>query len=141
MLSSAQDEIHTQMLEGVVSEEGTAPKAKIEGYRVAGKTGTADRINPKTGSYAGGGKTGSFIGYAPADDPQLVVAVILQKPVRGYAGGVVAAPVFHDVMTYALQELGIPPTGTQPPTLTTKLDAIDPRAPGVLQDRPTTGGR
>ncbi len=131
----------SQMLEGVVSEDGTAPKAKIDGYRVAGKTGTADRINPKTGSYSGGGKTGSFIGYAPADDPQLVVAVILQKPVRGYAGGVVAAPVFHDVMTYALQDLGIPPTGTRPPTLTTRLESIDPTAPGVLQDRPKNTGR
>ncbi len=131
----------SQMLEGVVSEEGTAPKAKIAGYRVAGKTGTADRINPRTGTYSGGGKTGSFIGFAPADDPQLVVAVILQKPVRGYAGGVVAAPVFHDVMTYALQELAIPPTGTTAPTLTTKLEHIDPTAPGVLQDKPTSGGR
>jgi cell division protein FtsI (penicillin-binding protein 3) len=131
----------SQMLEGVVSEEGTAPKAKIDGYRVAGKTGTADRINPATGSYAGGGKTGSFVGYAPADNPRLVVAVILQKPVRGYAGGVVAAPVFHDVMTYALQELGIPPTGTKPPTLTTRLESIDPGAPGVLHDRSKTTGR
>jgi cell division protein FtsI (penicillin-binding protein 3) len=101
------------MLEGVVSTEGTAPEARIEGYRVAGKTGTAQRVDPKCGCYQG--YTGSFIGMAPADDPQLIVAVTLQRPTNGYYGGVVAAPVFHDVMTYALQKLQIPPTGTQSP--------------------------
>jgi cell division protein FtsI (penicillin-binding protein 3) len=101
------------MLEGVVSAEGTAPEAKIEGYRVAGKTGTAQRVDPECSCYQG--YTGSFIGMAPADDPQLVVAVTLQRPTNGYFGGVVAAPVFHDVMTYALQKLQIPPTGTASP--------------------------
>jgi cell division protein FtsI (penicillin-binding protein 3) len=101
------------MLEGVVSNEGTAPEARIDGYRVAGKTGTAQRVDPQCGCYKG--YTGSFIGMAPADDPQLVVAVTLQRPRNGYFGGVVAAPVFHDVMTYALQKLQIPPTGTASP--------------------------
>ena len=78
------------MLEGVVGKDGTAPEAKIPGYRVAGKTGTADRYDDKTGGYSG--KTASFIGFAPADDPQLVVAVTLQRPVKGYFGGVVAGP-------------------------------------------------
>ena len=95
------------MLEGVVGKEGTAPEAKIEGYRVAGKTGTADRYDPKVGGYSG--KTASFIGFAPADDPQVVVSVTLQRPIKGYFGGVVAGPVFRDVMTYALQELRDPP--------------------------------
>lgn len=122
------------MLEGVVSEQGTAPKARIPGYRVAGKTGTADRYDPKVGGYSG--KTASFIGYAPADDPQLVTAVILQRPIKGYYGGSVAAPVFHDVMTYALQELKIPPTGTVGPTLTLKVDpALAQADPHVLRDR------
>ncbi|MEO7070002.1 MAG: penicillin-binding protein 2, partial [Nostocoides sp.] len=102
----------SQMLEGVVSKDGTAPAAQIAGYRVAGKTGTADRtVTVGTGQNARGvyqGKTASFIGYAPADKPQIVLAVILQRPVKGYYGGTVAAPVFHDVMTYALQELKIP---------------------------------
>jgi cell division protein FtsI (penicillin-binding protein 3) len=101
------------MLEGVVSSEGTAPEAKIEGYRVAGKTGTAQRVDPECGCYQG--YTGSFIGMAPADDPELIVAVTLQRPTNGYFGGVVAAPVFRDVMTYALQKLQIPPTGTASP--------------------------
>ncbi len=103
------------MLEGVVSEDGTAPQARIPGYRVAGKTGTAERFDPACGCYQG--YTGSFIGMAPADDPKLVVAVTLQRPVRGYYGGVVAAPVFRDVMGYALQELQIPPTGSRSPEI------------------------
>ncbi|MEO7069526.1 MAG: penicillin-binding transpeptidase domain-containing protein, partial [Nostocoides sp.] len=133
-------------LEGVVSKDGTAPAAQIAGYRVAGKTGTADRtVTVGTGQSAHGvyqGKTASFIGYAPADKPQIVVAVILQRPVKGYYGGTVAAPVFHDVMTYALQELKIPPTGTTPPQLKIKLDG-PPSAddPTVLHDRQRTGGR
>ncbi len=136
----------SQMLEGVVSDQGTAPAAQIAGYRVAGKTGTANRtVTVGTGKNAHGvyqGLTASFIGYAPADKPQIVVAVILQRPVKGNAGGVVAAPVFHDVMTYALQELKIPPTGTTAPELRIKLDG-PPAAddPTVLRDKqPVAGG-
>ena len=89
------------MMEGVVGKDGTAPEAKIDGYRVAGKTGTADRYDARVGGYSG--KTASFIGFAPADKPELVVSVTLQRPIKGYFGGVVAGPVFRDVMTYALQ--------------------------------------
>jgi cell division protein FtsI (penicillin-binding protein 3) len=103
------------MLEGVVSAEGTAPQARIPGYRVAGKTGTAQRFDPGCGCYRG--YTASFIGMAPADAPRVVVAVTLQRPVRGHYGGVVAAPVFRDVMSYALQEQQIPPTGTRSPRI------------------------
>jgi cell division protein FtsI (penicillin-binding protein 3) len=113
----------SQMLEFVVSDNGTAVKATIPGYRVAGKTGTADRIGAN-GRYSG--YTASFIGFAPADKPEFVVAVILQNPIRGYYGGSSAAPVFKDVMTYALQEFGIPPTGTSPPLM--KLTMEDPPA-------------
>ncbi len=123
------------MLEGVVSEEGTAPKARIDGYRVAGKTGTADRYDPETGGYAG--KTASFIGFAPADDPELVVSVILQRPIKGYYGGEVAAPVFKDVMTYALKAEKVPPTpeGSKVPKVKTDLEKKpDLDTPGLLHD-------
>ncbi len=110
------------MLEGVVSKDGTAPEAQIPGYRVAGKTGTAQRVNEKGGGYVGGGFTGSFIGMAPADDPQIVVAVTLQKPVNGYYGGTVAAPVFKDVMSYALQDRQIAPTGSTAPRIELTTD-------------------
>jgi cell division protein FtsI (penicillin-binding protein 3) len=109
----------SQMLEFVVSDNGTAVKAMIPGYRVAGKTGTADRVGAN-GHYSG--YTASFIGFAPADKPEFVVAVILQNPIRGYFGGSTAAPVFKDVMTYALQEFGIPPTGTTPPVMKLKIE-------------------
>jgi cell division protein FtsI (penicillin-binding protein 3) len=109
----------SQMLEFVVGDGGTARQAKIPGYRVAGKTGTADRVGAN-GRYSG--KTASFIGFAPADKPEFVVAVILQNPIRGYFGGSTAGPVFKDVMTYALQEFGIPPTGTPPPVMKLKIE-------------------
>ena len=110
----------SQMLEFVVSDNGTAVAATIPGYRVAGKTGTADRVGVN-GRYSG--YTASFIGFAPADKPEFVVAVILQNPLNGIYGGAVAAPVFKDVMTYALQEFGIPPTGTPPPVMKLTIQA------------------
>jgi len=109
----------SQMLEFVVGDGGTARQAKIAGYRVAGKTGTADRVGAN-GRYSG--KTASFIGFAPADKPEFVVGVILQNPIRGYFGGSTAGPVFKDVMTYALQEFGIPPTGTPSPVMKLEIE-------------------
>ncbi|HEX6469972.1 MAG TPA: penicillin-binding protein 2 [Streptosporangiaceae bacterium] len=105
------------MLEGVTTREGTAPEAQIPGYRVAGKTGTAQKVNPACGCYRGGGYTASFAGLAPADDPQLVVQVVLQDPKGAHYGGVVAAPVFKDVMSFALQTRKIPPTGSKSPKI------------------------
>ncbi len=132
----------SEMLEGVVSKDGTAPEAQIDGYRVAGKTGTADRYNDKTKSYSG--HTASFIGYAPAEDPQIVVSVIIQDPSRnGYYGGAVAAPVFHDVMRYALLQQKVPPSplGSTPPSLALKLDSPpNINDPAVLADRRSTAG-
>ncbi len=100
----------SRMLESVVSEEGTAPMAQIPGYRVAGKTGTANRVDDSCGCYRG--YTASFIGYAPADDPALVVAVTLQNPKNGYYGGMLGGPVFTKVMSFGLSSLKVPPTGT-----------------------------
>jgi cell division protein FtsI (penicillin-binding protein 3) len=104
------------MMEGVVGKGGTAPKAAIPGYRVGGKTGTAQYIDPRCGCY-NGEVVASFIGLAPADNPQLVVAVSLVNPRNGRFGGQVAAPVFKRVMTYALQARSIPPTGKTAPRL------------------------
>jgi cell division protein FtsI (penicillin-binding protein 3) len=102
------------MLEAVTSDQGTAPEARIDGFRVAGKTGTSQRFDPTCGCYRG--YTASFVGMAPADNPQLVVAVILQDPQNGHYGGTLAAPVFHDVMSFALQARQIAPSGTVAPT-------------------------
>ena len=112
VISAATATTMRNMLEAVASDQGTAPQARIQGYRVAGKTGTAQRPNGH-GGYSG--YTASFVGMAPADEPQLVVSVVVQDPKNGHFGGTVAAPVFHDVMSFALQSLKIPPTGTRPP--------------------------
>jgi cell division protein FtsI (penicillin-binding protein 3) len=103
------------MLESVVSDDGTAPKAAIAGYRVAGKTGTANRIDENCHCYRG--YTASFIGMAPADAPRLVIAVFLQNPRNGHFGGQLAAPVFKKVMSFSLEHLRIPPTGTVHPRI------------------------
>jgi cell division protein FtsI (penicillin-binding protein 3) len=102
------------MMESVVGPEGTAPAAEIKGYRVAGKTGTAARSNGH-GGYSGAGYTATFAGMAPADNPKLVCEVVLDRPLHGYYGGTVAAPVFHQVMSFALQTMGIAPTFTTRP--------------------------
>ena len=94
-----------QILESVTTNEGTAPAARIPGYRIAGKTGTANRSNGH-GGYSGAGYDATFVGMVPADNPKLVCEVVLERPVRGYFGGLVAAPVFKTVMSFALRTLG-----------------------------------
>ena len=103
------------MLETVLGEGGTAPLARVPGYRVGGKTGTAQRFDPTCSCYRG--YTMSFIGMAPLDKPRLVVAVTLQAPKSGAGGGSTGGPVFKEVMSFALQSLRIPPTGTKAPGL------------------------
>ncbi|MGY1712167.1 peptidoglycan D,D-transpeptidase FtsI family protein [Geodermatophilus sp. SYSU D00758] len=103
------------MLEAVVGPGGTAPLAQVDGYRVAGKTGTAQRANPECGCYDGGGYVTTFVGFAPADDPQYVVAVDLERPTSDAEGGQVAAPVFADIMRQVLVADAIVPSGTPRP--------------------------
>lgn len=97
-----------RMMEGVVGPEGTGKRAIIPGIRVAGKTGTAQKLDPRTGSYSSSKYQAWFIGVAPADDPRLVTVVMIDEP-KGLAhtGGAVAAPVFQKVMTAHLARLGI----------------------------------
>ena len=97
------------MLEAAVAD-GTGSHASVAGYRIAGKTGTAQ-------AFEGGGvvkNVASFIGIAPADDPHIVVNVVLYDPKTSIYGGVVAAPVFSEVAGHALRYLGVPPSGTTP---------------------------
>ena len=96
------------MMESVVGPSGTAATAAIPGYRVAGKTGTAERYDQSCGCYRG--YTASFIGFAPADDPAYVVNVTIQAPKGIYYGGYLGGPVFKEVMSYILQSRNIPPT-------------------------------
>lgn len=96
------------MMEGVVSTTGTAPSAAIDGYRVAGKTGTAQRYNSRCGCYSG--YTASFIGFAPADQPKYVISVTIQDPKGLHWGGLLAGPVFKKVMSFVLQNEKVKPT-------------------------------
>ncbi|WUV87590.1 penicillin-binding protein 2 [Streptomyces canus] len=102
-----------RMLESVVDdEEGTGTKARIPGYRVAGKTGTANRVDPATGKYKG--YTSSFAGFAPADKPRITVYCAIQNATSGsYFGGQICGPVYKQVMEFALKTLQIPPTGAK----------------------------
>lgn len=96
------------MLETVTQDGGTAPQARVVGYRVAGKTGTAHKL--LGGTYAPDKYISSFVGLAPASDPRLVVAVMVDEPMgRDYYGGLVAAPVFSRVMAGALRFMAVPP--------------------------------
>ncbi|MFJ6918849.1 cell division protein FtsI [Streptomyces sp. NPDC101133] len=106
-----------QMLESVVDdEEGTGTKARIPGYRVAGKTGTANRVDPATGKYHG--YTSSFAGFAPADKPRVTVYCAIQNATEGsYFGGQICGPIYKQVMEFALKTLQVPPTGADPANL------------------------
>ena len=99
------------MMETVVSVNGTAPMAAIEGYRVAGKTGTAQRIDDTCGCYRG--YTASFIGFAPADKPAYVINVTIQDPRGMHWGGALGGPVFKEVMSFVLQSQGVAPSQTK----------------------------
>ncbi|MFC9391823.1 peptidoglycan D,D-transpeptidase FtsI family protein [Streptomyces sp. NPDC057027] len=106
-----------RMLESVVKDrEGTGTKAAIPGYRVAGKTGTANRVDPELGRYKG--YTASFAGFAPADDPQITVYCAIQNPTKGsYFGGQICGPIYKKVMEFALKTLHVAPTGSAPARL------------------------
>jgi cell division protein FtsI (penicillin-binding protein 3) len=100
-----------KMLESVVSPSGTAPTAAIPGYRVAGKTGTANRFDSSCSCYSG--YTASFIGFAPADKPAYVVSVAIQDPQGMHWGGALGGPVFAKVMKFVLQSKHIEPSSTR----------------------------
>jgi cell division protein FtsI (penicillin-binding protein 3) len=106
-----------RMLESVVDDrEGTGTKARIPGYRVAGKTGTANRVDPATGKYRG--YTSSFAGFAPADKPRITVYCAIQNATQGnYFGGQICGPIYKQVMEFALKTLQVPPTGAKPASL------------------------
>jgi cell division protein FtsI/penicillin-binding protein 2 len=125
-----------KMLESVVST-GTGVEAAIDGYTVAGKTGTAQIPDPTHGGYLPGAFVGSFAGFAPAENPVLSCIVVLNHPTPIY-GGSVAAPVFSTIVQYALQHYGIPTTAAA--TAGTSVGAVGGAGSIVVQPGVTTEG-
>jgi cell division protein FtsI (penicillin-binding protein 3) len=104
----------SEMLSSVTEGDGTGVEAAIPGFRVAGKTATAQKIDPATGRYDDTHYVASFVGYVPAERPRLVVSVVIDEPMAGStAGGTVAAPVFRRVAEMSLRYLGVRPRGTK----------------------------
>lgn len=99
----------TKMLETVTGAGGTGTNAALDGYRVAGKTGTAQKVDPVTRTYSLSSRIGSFVGFVPADKPKLTIAVIIDEPQDVKYGGVVAAPAFREIAKNSLAYLKIQP--------------------------------
>lgn len=101
-----------QALRGMLEQvtlNGTAKMAQLDGYTAAGKTGTAQKIDPKTRAYSSTKFIGSFVGFAPVENPAVVIIVVIDEPVGGYHGGEVAAPVFREIAEQVLPALGVRP--------------------------------
>ncbi len=98
-----------RMMEGVTTEGGTGMNAALEGYRVSGKTGTAQKVDPITRGYSVDKRTASFIGFIPADDPRLTILVVIDEPKTSPYGGVVAAPAFKAIAQQSLCYLNVSP--------------------------------
>ena len=139
VISSKSAHALRRMLELAVQSGGTAPRAQVAGYRVAGKTGTAHKL--ENGRYAAAKYVSSFVGFAPVSEPRLIVAVMIDEPSAGqHYGGAVAAPVFREVTAATLRTLSVPPDA---PTLNVKLPPAD--APLIKEEvwvaREETGPR
>ena len=101
----------TRMMVAVTADEGTGSRARVPGFVVAGKTGTAQKVDPVTGTYSVDKRVSSFVGFAPADNPRLVVLVVLDEPHTKKAyGGLLAAPVFARIVEQALRYMRVPPS-------------------------------
>lgn len=128
------------MLETVVEKEGTAPRARMDEYRVAGKTGTAQKADPVVRGYSDK-RIASFVGMVPAESPRLVVLVVIDEPKTDVYGGLVAAPAFKEIAQSALPYLGVPPSrpGAVVRAVATPKTMFGPRpARGSLVGKRTT---
>jgi len=103
-----------ELLARVTEEGGTGTRAAVEGYRVAGKTGTAQKPDPIHGGYSQTAHVGSFVGFVPVEQPQIAIIVVIDEPQPCHYGGVVAAPVFARIAAQAVRYLDISPRGRWP---------------------------
>jgi cell division protein FtsI/penicillin-binding protein 2 len=112
VINPATDKLMLEALKTVVSPEGTAPDAALKDYVVAGKTGTAQKAGP--GGYLPGKYFASFIGFFPADNPQLCISVVMDNPKEGYYGGQVCGPIFREIAQRCASYMNIPPDENSP---------------------------
>ena len=134
----------TKMMEGVTTNGGTGLNAAVDGFRVAGKTGTAQKADPVTRGYSATKRTASFVGFIPADKPRLTILVVIDEPKTSPYGGVVAAPAFKGIALNSLCYLKVPPQGENIKT----AKAVETKSPatqeymseGVGLDMPADGG-
>ena len=113
----------SRWLVGVLEDErGTGKRARLDGWRAAGKTGTAQKADLVSGGYSADKRFSSFVGFAPAEAPRIVIGVFVDEPREDIYGGEIAAPAFREVAEYAMKMLGVPPTGPA-------LAAAPPAAP------------
>lgn len=112
------------MLEGVTLN-GTAKKAQLDGYTAAGKTGTAQKIDPKTRGYSATKYVASFVGFAPVSNPAVVIIVVIDEPVGSHHGGDVAAPVFREIAEQILPDMNVAPDTEVKPTQQLIAQAIE----------------
>ncbi|HEY2405633.1 MAG TPA: penicillin-binding protein [Polyangiaceae bacterium] len=115
-----------EMLVAVTEGEGTGIEAAIDGYRVAGKTATAQKTDPVTGRYSIDKYIGSFVGFVPADKPVVAIAVTLDEPMVEHAGGAVAAPIFRRVAQMSLKLFGLTPRGSEHADVAVLAKSPDP---------------
>ncbi|HEX2770039.1 MAG TPA: penicillin-binding protein, partial [Geobacteraceae bacterium] len=125
VLSPETAKLMSQMMEGVATEGGTGMTAAVEGYRVAGKTGTAQKVDPITRGYSVDKRTASFVGFIPADKPRFTILVVIDEPKTSPYGGVVAAPAFSAIAQQSLCYLKVPPD----PALKTRHETIEVKTP------------
>jgi len=121
VISDATDKLMIEALKTVVSPEGTAPGAAMKDYTVAGKTGTAQKVGPD--GYERGRYFATFIGFFPADDPQLCISVVMDEPKEGYYGGQVCGPAFREIAERCASYLNISPDKNSWPTNSPSLAA------------------
>lgn len=110
VISSRTAQAMAKMMEQVAGEGGTGLNAAVDGYRVAGKTGTAQKVDPLTRGYSASKRTASFLGFVPAEQPRLTILVVIDEPKTSSYGGVVAAPAFREIAFQSLCYLKVPPT-------------------------------
>jgi cell division protein FtsI (penicillin-binding protein 3) len=140
VISEKTSHLLASMLTEVTSEGGTGTLANIEGFDVAGKTGTAQKADLAHGGYAAKKRVASFVGFVPANDPRLVALVLVDEPEVNVYGGIVAAPAFRDIARGALRQLAVAPQRGDLIPSTPAAQAPLRRAPNKENDTVSDGG-